>query len=306
VRLWPNAGEGVKRYVRIGAWIILVATAVAQLLAVVTLLGFLRQAATPGAFGVPLALKLEVAESARSLLVETGAAEILVAGSGESSRRDNFPAVWDVLLRDVPHRFVDVERSALFPAEAAVVLLDGRTKSPTWTGDLYQETASTSQEIPLRPGEGSFVVLALPAKAKPKPDVAVDPPYLLANWVNLLGFDQPQRLDPNTGLWQVHWLTGDNPDPVQYQFFNHLLDQDDQRIGQVDEAVFAPWQWNAGDTVISRFRLPWPDTADPPLTMRVGMYRFPSLENVPLLDVAGNPYVDAATFSIDNDEGNSP
>ncbi|UCC51192.1 MAG: hypothetical protein JSV68_19095, partial [Anaerolineaceae bacterium] len=78
------------------------------------------------------------------------------------------------------------------------------------------------------------------------------------------------------------------------------------RLWQVDEPAFAPWQWTAGDTLISRFIIPWPETADSPLTMRVGMYRFPSLENVPLLDVAGNPYVDAAEFSIDNEDDNQP
>jgi hypothetical protein len=240
------------------------------------------------------------------MLAETAATEILVAGEGESPRLDAFPAEWDVLLRDVPHRFVDVGHSALFPAEPAVVLLDGRNKTPAWTGDLYQQTASTTQEIPLRPGEGSFYVLTLERDARPQPSERLDPPHLLANWVHLLGSDQMARLDPDTGLWQVHWRTGDNPDPAQYHFFNHLLDENDVRIGQGDEAAFAPWQWSAGDTIISRFLIPLPKTAASPLTMRVGMYHFPSLESVPLLDEAGNPYVDAATFSIDNQDIQNP
>jgi hypothetical protein len=32
--------------------------------------------------------------------------------------------------------------------------------------------------------------------------------------------------------------------------------------------------------------------------MRTGVYRYPSLENVPLLDVAGNPAGDAVEFSL--------
>ena len=304
--LWPTIGGSAKRFVHTGAWAILVATIIAQLWAVVTLTSFLGNTATPGAFGVPLGLKLEAADLARSLLAETAAAEILVAGEGESPRLDAFPAEWDVLLRDVPHRFVDVNRSALFPAEAAVVLLDGREMTPPWTGDLYQQAAATTQEIRLRPGEGSLYVLTLDRDARPQPSEPIDPPHLLANWVNLLGSDQMQRLDPATGIWQVHWRTGDYPDPAQYQFFNHLLDENDVRIGQVDEAAFAPWQWTSGDTIISRFLIPWPETADPPLTMRVGMYRFPSLENVPLIDEAGNPTMDAATFSIDNQAKQKP
>jgi hypothetical protein len=304
--LWPSIGGSAKRFVCIGAWAILIATIFAQLWASATLTSYVGKTATPGAFGVPLAMKLEAADRARAMLAETAAAEILIAGEGESPRLDAFPAEWDVLLRDVPHRFVDVGHSALFPAEAAVVLLDGRDKTPPWTGDLYQQAASTSQEISLRPGEGSFYVLTLARDARPQPSEPLDPTHLLANWVNLLGSDQIQRLDPETGLWQVHWRTGDNPDPAQYQFFNHLIDENNVRIGQSDEAAFAPWQWTSGDTIISRFLIPLPETAAAPLTMRVGMYHFPSLENVPLLDEAGNPYVDAATFSIDNDAIQNP
>ncbi len=300
-RHWFKAGQTAARWIKMIAWGLLIVTAIMQLYALVTLFVFLGRTATPGAFGVPLSMKLEAAAAARNLFTANDATEILVAGSGESISLDAFPAEWDVLLRDMPHRFVNVDRSALFPAHASVVLLDGRKISPTWTGDLYQEVAMSTKEIPLRPNEGSYYILALPKTAKPQADNQRDPPDLLANWVNLLGYDQLQRLDEEMGIWQVHWRTGDNPDPGNYQFFNHLMDQDDQRIGQVDEASFAPWQWTAGDTVISRFSIPWPETADTPSHMRVGMYRFPSLENVPLLDVAGNPYVDAATFLLDNE-----
>jgi hypothetical protein len=306
MRFWPGASRTVEKTIRVGTWTLLLVTVAVQLWAVVSLTNFLGNTATPGAFGVPLAMKLETADRARALLVETDAGEVLIAGKGESPRLDAFPAEWDVLLRDVPHRFVDVQHSALFPAEAAIVILDGRDRTQPWTGDIYQQAAASIEEIPLRPGEGSYFVLSLNADARPQPDEPVDQPLLLANWVNLLGSDRLERLDPETGIWQVHWRTGDNPDPAEYQFFNHLIDANEVRASQVDEAAFAPRQWTAGDTLISRFMIPWPESAEPPLTMRVGMYRFPSLENVPLLDEAGNPYVDAATFSIDNDAEQSP
>ena len=151
----------------------------------------------------------------------------------------------------------------------------------------------------MRPGEGSYTVLALPGEARPAPDFAVDPPLLLANWINLLGYDLPEHVDDKSAVWQVHWRTGDNPDPADYQFFNLLIDRDGQRIGQADAAAFDPGQWRAGDTVIGRFLIPWPEAVNGPPTMRVGMYRYPTMENVPLLDEAGNPYVDAAEFLLD-------
>ena len=144
------------------------------------------------------------------------------------------------------------------------------------------------------------MILSLPAGSKPAPQFPVDPPHLLANWVNITGHDNLKLQEDGSALWHVHWQTGDNPDSQDYHFFNHLIDQNDQRIAQADAAAFSPQQWAAGDRLISRFLIPEAAADDPPASMRVGMYVFPSLENVPLLDIAGNPYVDAATFFLDN------
>ncbi len=302
------------RNTRIISWSVLVATAVFQLIAIVTLLNFINTNDTPTAMGTPLAFKLAAVDEAKRLLAETDAQEILAVGPGEFPNVDDFPAVYAVLLRGIPHRFVDSRRDALFPARDAVVLLDGKEIGEVWTGDLYLETAAstslstsvTTTEFPLRPGEGSLFVLSLPKDAKPDPETAVEPPILLANWVNLLGHDGLEVVDEEmlalsdaeTAVWQLHWRTGDNPDPASYQFFNHLIDSNSERIGQLDAPAFAPNQWRAGDKLISRFLLPMPESVTEPLTMRTGMYHYPSLKNVPLLDVAGNPYSDAAELDI--------
>jgi 4-amino-4-deoxy-L-arabinose transferase-like glycosyltransferase len=299
-RFWPGASRTTQRLVLAGGGLMLLLTAVAQASVLLTLQNFVANTATPGGFGVPLAIKMEAVEQVGNLIMQSGATEVLIAGEGEAPLVDEFPAEWDVLLRDEPHRFVDATQSALFPAEATVVLLDGRLESPTVTGDLYLQAATTVTDLPLRPGEGSYRIMALPGDARPKQDVPLQPPLLLANWVNLLGYDLPRRVDGESVVWQVHWRTGENPDPADYQFFNHLLDGDGRRIGQVDAAAYDPGQWRAGDTVIGRFLMPWPEATDGPLTMRVGMYLYPSLENVSLLDEAGNPYIDAAEFLIDN------
>jgi len=262
--------------------------ALAQVWALAALLAFLAQTATPGGFGTPLGMQLATAVRAKTWLTETGAAEILAVGRGERPDLDEFPAVWDVLLRDAPHRFVDGRQSALFPAEAAVVVLDGTLAAEA---DLYRETAVAAESMPLRPGEGTLEILQLPGGAPP-PDVALDEVVLLANWVNFLGYGLAVDEAEETAVWQLHWRTADNPDPADYHIFNHLQNTAGQRLGQTDAAAFAPWQWQPGDVVVSRFVLSWPqDVAG--LLMRSGMYRYPSLEPVLLLDVAGNPYADA-------------
>ncbi len=290
-------------WARPAAWtaaVLITAVALLQAWAVVTLIQFVGSTHTPGAFGTPLKHELAAVNTAVELLSTTGAGEILVAAPGESPGVDDAPAVYGVLLRGVPHRFVDVERHALFPAAGAVVLLDGRSPGPTWTGDLYTAVATSGETIALRPGEGELRVLALNGGVRPAAQRPFDPPDLLANWVNFLGVDVPARVDRDQVLWQVHWRTGDNPDPQRYQFFNHVIAPSGERVGQADGPAFDPAQWRAGDALISRFLLPWPEeVAVDTAVVRVGMYRFPSLENVPLLDVAANPTSDAREVTFD-------
>jgi hypothetical protein len=162
--------------------------------------------------------------------------------------------------------------------------------------ELYGLTAVHRETVPLRQGEGDLALFLLPG-GPPAPEVAFAEPVLLANWVHLLGYDGPAvDSDRKTAVWQLHWRTADNPDPANYHIFNHLLDEEGRRLSQTDGMAFAPWQWRAGDGVISRFTLDWADEA---ASLRSGMYRYPSLEPVLLLDMAGNPYDDGVEVTGD-------
>jgi hypothetical protein len=243
------------------------------------------------------------------MLAATGAEEVLVVSKGDSPDVDERPAIYDTLLRQVPHRFVDIDRSALFPGTPAVVLLEEDGGEDADVTELYLEahraggeSVPPGQQVRLRAGEGVLHVLALPGEAVPAPDFVFDEPYLLANWVSLFGYDRPVIREDETAVWRIYWHPGGNLDPASYHFFNHLLDGQGNRVAQADAAAFSPQQWRPGDTVISRFVLPWPHEADPPFTMRVGMYTYPALEPVLLLDVAGNPYTDAAEIELPSAE----
>jgi hypothetical protein len=225
-----------------------------------------------------------------------GEGEVLVAGLSERPDEGEFAAVYDVLLRDVPHRFVDTSRSALFPGQGAVVLLSQEAGEAAV--DAYLETASQVRRLPLRKGEGVLQLLTLAEGTRPSPEVEPATTALFANWINIVGYDPLVSQADGTALWQIYWRTGDNPDPADYHFFNHLLDGEGQRIGQEDTAVFAPWQWRPGDRVVSFFYLDWPGETAERLTMRTGVYRYPSLDNVPLMDAAGNPAGEAVEFSL--------
>jgi 4-amino-4-deoxy-L-arabinose transferase-like glycosyltransferase len=282
------------RRLRGAGWVILTASAAAQVWIWLALLAFVGSQATPVAFGTPLAMQVQATDRARMMLVEESAAEILIAGSGEFSEFDQFTTVNSVLLRSVPHRLVDVSRSAVFPVAPAIVLLD---HSPGEMAAHYLAQARRAASVPLRAGDGALQVMALSGGAAPAPDFEFESPYLLANGVTLFGYESPVRNDDGTATWLIYWRSGTTSE-TDYHFFNHLMDGQGQRVGQADAAAFSARQWQAGDTIISRFVLPWPADAEGPLTMRTGMYTYPAIENIPVLDVAGNPYTDAVEIAL--------
>jgi len=280
---------------RAAAW---AALALSVLLQLATWGGLMRAvAADPaaGGFGIPLGAKLAAADAARDLMGQTGAAEVLLVGDGADPEIDDFPAEFRALLHDLPLRYVDLNAEALFPAAATVALLDVPTADgPTSVRDLYAAVAPP-QVVSATPNL-AYTVHALASSAAPPPDVAL-PPALWANFARLTGYNR-LRPGPAGALWDVVWQTADNPDPADYHIYNHLLDATGARVAQADGAAFPGAQWRAGDVVISRFLLPTVE-ATPPLTMRVGMYRFPSLEAVPVLDEAANSVADAIEIPLE-------
>ena len=256
--------------------------------------------AAPGetGFGVLLRTKLAAADAARRLRDETGAAEVLLAGHGADPERNDFPAEFRALLHDVPLRYVDLNAEALFPAAAAVVLLGPATDDgPASARDLYAAAPGAVERVESS-GAVAYTVHALPPAVAPPPVEPLPAPALLANFARIVGHN-PLRFGPDGAVWDLFWRTADTPDAVDYHIFNHLLDASGARVSQADAAAFAGQQWRAGDVVVSRFVLPVPGDVAPPLTMRVGMYRFPSLESVPVLDEAANPASDFVEIPLE-------
>lgn len=282
------------RWLRGAGWVVLTASAAAQVWIWLALLAFVGSQATPGAFGTPLAMQVQAADLAQAMLVEESAVEILIAGSGEFSEFDQFTAVNSVLLRSVPHRLVDVSRSAVFPAASAIVLLD---HPPGEMAAHYLAQARRTASVPLRAGEGTLQVMALSGEAAPAPDFEFESPYLLANGVALFGYEEPVQNDDGTAVWLIYWRPGAASE-TDYHFFNHLMDGQGQRVGQADAAAFSARQWQVGDIIVSRFVLTWPGDAGGTLSMRTGMYTYPAIENISVLDVAGNPYTDAVEIEL--------
>ena len=77
---------------------------------------------------------------------------------------------------------------------------------------------------------------------------------------------------------------------ADYHLFAHLLDAAGDRVAQEDVPTYPGAAWRAGDLVASHFALP------AGAAVRTGMYAYPSLAPVAVLDAAGNPAGDFLLF----------
>ena len=108
------------------------------------------------------------------------------------------------------------------------------------------------------------------------------PPISFANGITLTGLHLAETTE--FMQWELHWLTGEKNDKL-YHFYNHLLDSSGNRLAQDDRPAFPANQWRNGDRVISFFSAP---ITKVPSALRIGMYTYPQLENIPIITQAGN------------------
>ncbi len=260
---------------RIAAWALPLMIAGSQAWLLAGTLRFVATIHTPNAFGTPLSTWLQSAQSARGL-----GSEVIVVAEGTDPAVDQAPAVFDVLLRHTPHRFVDGRTTAVFPVGDAAVLLWPAVQAYDWPVEaLYQEWGGGrwAARVPLRLGEGEALI-AVGAGAQPDVPNPREASALLANGVELLGATEAG------GGWELWWRAPGPDTGEHFHFFAHLLDEGGDRLAQMDAPTYAPDAWRSGDLVVSYFALPAGGAQ-----VRAGMYAFPSLAPVAVLDGAGNP-----------------
>jgi 4-amino-4-deoxy-L-arabinose transferase-like glycosyltransferase len=248
-RQFTRAGRWA-RAARLTLGAVILLGAVVQVWIWLGLLFFVRETATPGGFGVPLQQKLAAVALVQQQMADTEAREVLVIGAGDNPEEESFAAEYDMLLHDLPRRFVDGRETAVFPAETAVLLLGPQAGA---AAQLYAPAWEATQTVPLRPGEGSYTVAVLPPSA-PEPEHPFDPPHILTNWAAFAGVDAPELLANGMATWRVYWYAGE-PSGADFHLFNHLLDESGARVAQADTAVFPAAQWQPGDLVITEVQM---------------------------------------------------
>ncbi len=271
------------------------AIAFAQAATLLTLLNFVGTNATPGGFGTPLRFQRQAAQRVRAL-----GNPVIVLAADDNPMQDDWSAAFDFLLQGMPHRLFNGTHGALLPEGRATALITPGTNTAMHAYALagLQESGEL---IHTRRGEEPFRVLTLAGAQRPRWQ-AIHPPRQLANGVAITGYLIEGMVEPGRPFtWWLVWRV-EKPPPdrgARYHFFNHFVDSEGTRWTQADGPTYSTDQWLVGDVVIQAFQLQVPAGAGPgPFRMRVGMYTYPAIENIPVLDAAGNPAGDAAELPI--------
>jgi hypothetical protein len=284
-----RTASGRGRIWRWGAVLLGVGIAVLQTTTYGSLLRFVAGRATPGGFGMPVKYVLQATEQAQA----QGLAIVVVSPS-DDPRIGDWPAVFDVLLRGTPHRLVDGTRAALFPGTPATLIVAPGAQQAL---QVYARAGvmDRAQTITTRQGEQPFLIVRMTEGLYP-PLEAAQEPRQLANGTQVLGYAISGELRAGMTVdWWIAWRVVQPPESrEEYHLFNHLLDGQGIKVAQADGPTVRSGDWSAGDVVVQPFRLQLPESSSPgPFWMRVGMYTYPGLQGVPVVDASGQPVADS-------------
>jgi len=233
-----------------------------------------------------LGQRWQTAERTRALVERESTAEALLL-LPDDHRWDEQANVLDALLSDTPHRLVNGNVAVVYPSHSAILVIAPQVKAAAST------TFPCTQDLG---GEGYGYRLWNPAGASAAActDDLMSADAQWASGVRLLGYSAAGTARPGETLYvTLHVETTQGPLETDVHWFNQLEDQEGRRWAQFDHAGWPAERWQPDERVLLHFDLHIaPDAAPGPYVLRVGQYVYYSpenLENIPVIDKAGNP-----------------
>lgn len=237
-----------------------------------------------GGYGPPIRAALDAAHLAREAVRSGQANDVIVAAPGGDPAVNESATVMDVLLADVPHRFAN--------ADAGLILRDDDAGAQyIFTPDtqrafdmLMQHVTSTGVVTRVVPSGDRNYIYARVGEAQLSG--AKEQPAQWANGVRLIGYAVGEG-DPIP--LRIYLRASPQAAGADNHYYNHLY-RGDRKVGAQDGGGIHPSNWRAGDILLHWFEIPRPQEGFD--RIRIGVYRYPQIEMVMVVDEAGNPVSD--------------
>jgi 4-amino-4-deoxy-L-arabinose transferase-like glycosyltransferase len=248
---------------------------------------------TAGGFGPPIRSGLDVAALARNAIENNAASDVIVVTPGGDPNVNELATVMDVLLADVSHRFADANAGIILREDGAqYIFAPGTQRALNALLQNVDAAQVVTRTVKLREGSDLVYTHVLAPRLSLAP--VQEAPAQWANGVGLLGY----RLPAGHGF-TVETLSrvfreaqaGENS-----HWFNHVY-QGDQKIAQQDGGGIHPRNWRVGDILMQWFDLTLPANAQPD-RVRVGIYTYPDMAPVMVVDPARNPTADGVDLAV--------
>lgn len=284
----------------------LIAASAWQGLVIAQLRTYMVEHPSTGGYGIPLRYTRRAAQQARDM---ASGGEIIVLSHETTPFMTETPTVFAALLFGVPHRFADGRSVLPLPESERVVYLaapDVASSPPAATvlGKALERLPSMAPgprvSLPDGPAYHTYLVRGNDRAALTSGMTPLDGGIPLANDVVFAAAEAPESARPGGSLdvWLAWWVRV-APPGGPYHFTAQLLDDQGRLRSQDDHAGFPSDTWRAGDLVLSRFVLPLPpELPDGAYQLRAGIYRYPEIERIPVVDPLGQPIDDGVTLSI--------
>ena len=282
-------GSRAGQALTVGAAVLVLALVGWQVAFQEALMTFVDTHDTPGGYGAPIKDALAAVNRAEALRSGMNSVELAVLLPGADPRYDGQAAVFDVLLQP-GRRLADGRGALVLPAQSTVYLAaPGAEPGIAMLAEIATEVGPT---LPVRTGsDAAYRFFVRQPSATTPPHPWEGEPVRWASGVALLGYDWSGEPEPGGRVrWVLYLLVeSEPPSGTDFHWFNHLLDDAGDRQGQTDGVGFPASEWCVGDTVAIWFDIDIsPEAPPPPYFVRTGMYAYPDIVNISLLDVAGN------------------
>lgn len=248
-----------------------------------------------GGYGEPIRTALTMKRFIRDGISAGQFSEVIIVAPGGDPQVNEAATILDVLLADVPHRFTNADAGLILRGEPTQYLFAPGTEA-TQTRLLQSGwlTNPQQQAIPFRGDDARSYVRLTTAKA----DLSNTPP-LQRRWSN--GIELLTITTQRTGdLLSANTFALVTPAALPSQdthWYAHILNANDQKLGQLDTGGVPFANWRIGDVLWHWFDVPLPADAQP-INLRIGAYAYPSLAPIPMIDIANNPAGDSLTLQL--------